>query len=130
MTGVYTLGAIILISLFFLFHHSLVLLISNAQYAKLSFLLPWLTAAWGLFYLGQVLATFGMLANNPKIYIMPKLVSAIVAGISTFYLASRIGPTGVVLGLATAGFVYALWCTIIAWRMVGGLQKERLVNTT
>ncbi len=130
MTGVYTLGAIILISLFFLFHHSLVLLISNTQYAKFSFLLPWLTAAWGLFYLGQVLTTFGMLANNSKIYIMPKLVSAIVAGVSTFYLASKIGPVGVVEGLATAGFVYALWCTIIAWRMVGGLQKERLVNTT
>ena len=130
MTGVYTLGAIILISLFFLFHHSLVLLISNTQYAKFSFLLPWLTAAWGLFYLGQVLSAFGMLANNSKIYIMPKLVSAVVAGVSTFYLASRIGPTGVVLGLATAGFVYALWCTIIAWKVVGGLQKKRLANTT
>jgi len=119
MTGVYILGVVILILLFSLFHHSLVLLISNTQYAKFSFFLPWLTAAWGLFYLGQVLSTFGMLANNSKVYIMPKLVSAIVAGISTFCLASTIGPVGVVWGLATAGFVYALWCTIIAWKVVG-----------
>jgi len=131
MTGVYILGSVILISLFFLFHHSLVLLISNTQYAKFSFLLPWLTVAWGLFYLGQVLSTFGMLANNSKIYIMPKLVSAVVAGVGTFYLASKIGPVGIVWGLATAGFVYALWCTIIAWKVVGGgLQKEGLINTT
>ncbi len=124
MTGIYVLGVVILISLFFLFHYSLVLLISNLQYAKFSFLLPWLTAAWGLFYLGQVLSAFGMLANNSKIYIMPKLVSAIVAGGSTFYLASKIGPVGVVYGLATAGFVYALWCAIIAWKVAGGLQKK------
>lgn len=130
MTGVYILGAVILISLFSVFHYPLVLLISNAQFAKFSFLLPWLTTVWGLFYLGQVLSAFGMLANKPQIYIMPKLVSAIVAGVSTFYLASKIGPVGVVWGLAAAGFVYALWCIIIAWRLVGGLQEERLGNTT
>jgi O-antigen/teichoic acid export membrane protein len=117
MTVVYILGAILLVLLFSVFHYPLVLLISNIQFAEFSFLLPWLTAAWALFYLGQVLSTFGMLANRPKSYIGPKLVSAIVAGISTFYLSARIGPVGVVWGLALAGFVYALWCSKIALKL-------------
>ena len=136
MTGVYILGALLLMSLFSVFHYPLVLLISNIQFAKFSFLLPWLTAAWALFYLGQVLSTFGMLANRPKSYIGPKLVSAIVAGISTFYLSARIGPVGVVYGLAAAGLVYSLWCFVIATKLVNhslikiGMKKEPVVNVS
>ena len=114
MTGVYILGVLLLVSLFYMFHYPLVLLISNKQFAELSFLLPWLTMAWSLFYLGQMLSVFGMLANRPKSYIAPKIVSALVAGISTFYLSEKVGPVGVVWGLAIAGLVYALWCAIIA----------------
>jgi O-antigen/teichoic acid export membrane protein len=114
MTGVYILGVLVLIALFYMFHYPLVLFISNKEFAGLSFLLPWLTVAWALFYLGQTLSIFGMLANRPKSYIVPKLVSALVAGISTFYFSENIGPGGVVWGLAIAGFVYALWCAIIA----------------
>jgi len=108
------LGIIILILLFSVFHYPLVLLISNIQFADLSFLLPWLTFAWSLFYIGQILSNFGMLANQPQVYIMPKIVSAIVAGICTFYLSNKIGSTGVVYGLIIAGIIYALWCGIIA----------------
>ena len=114
MTGIYILGVLLLVSLFYVFHYPLVLLISNKQFAELSFLLPWLTMAWSLFYLGQMLSVFGMLANRPKSYIAPKIVSALVAGISTFYLSEKVGPVGVVWGLAIAGLVYALWCAIIA----------------
>jgi O-antigen/teichoic acid export membrane protein len=124
MTGVYVFGAVILATLFSVFHYPLVLLISNIQFAKLSFLLPWLTAAWAFFYLGQVLCTFGMLASRPQSYILPKLVSAIIAGISTFYLSARMGPVGVVWGLAAAGLVYALWCLIIAAKLVSQPQGK------
>ena len=114
MTIIYILGIIILILLFSVFHYPLVLLISNIQFADLSFLLPWMTFAWSLFYIGQILSNFGMLANQPQVYIMPKIVSAIVAGICTFYLSNKIGSTGVVYGLIIAGIIYALWCGIIA----------------
>lgn len=114
MTIIYILGTIILILLFSVFHYPLVLLISNIQFADLSFLLPWLTFAWSLFYIGQILSNFGMLANQPQVYIMPKIVSAIVAGICTFYLSNKIGSTGVVYGLIIAGIIYSLWCGIIA----------------
>jgi O-antigen/teichoic acid export membrane protein len=124
MMGVYVLGVVILVMLFSRFHYPLVLLISSIGFAEFSFLLPWLTAAWALFYLGQTLSTFGMLAKQSQSYIAPKLVSAIVAGVSTFYLSTKIGPVGVVWGLAAAGFVYVLWCSIIATK----LAKSPLID--
>jgi len=113
-TSIYILGAAILILLFAIFHYPLVLLISNIQFANFSFFLPWLTFAWSLFYLGQTLTNFGLLAKHSRIYIMPKIISAIVAGICTFYLSNKIGSAGVVYGLIIAGIIYALWCGIIA----------------
>jgi O-antigen/teichoic acid export membrane protein len=118
MTSFYILGAVILISFFSVFHYPLVLLISNTQFANFSFLLPWLTAAWGFFYLGQILCSFGMLINQTQSYILPKLISSVLAVIGTFYLSAKIGPSGVVWGLAAGGFVYGLWCAIIAKKLI------------
>jgi O-antigen/teichoic acid export membrane protein len=118
MTGIYIIGAVVLIGFFAVFHQSLVLLISNISFIRYSHLLPWLTLAWALFFLGQMFSTFGFLANQPRIYIMPKLVSSVVAVSATFYLSFRIGPIGVVWGLLLAGFIYALWCGIIVLRLV------------
>lgn len=118
MIAIYILGAMLLIGFFALFHRSLILLISNVDFAKFSYLLPWLTLAWAFFYLGQLLTNFGMLANKPKIYIWPKILSALTVGSSTFYLSAKIGPVGVVLGLTFAGLIYAIWCLVIAIKMV------------
>jgi len=118
ISAAYILGVIILMWLYFMFHYSLVLLISNIQFANFSFLLPWVTCAWGLFYTGQVLSNFGMVANKSHAYIVPKIAAAIIAGISTFYLSAKYGVIGVVWGLALAGLVYALWCFVIAVKLV------------
>ena len=114
----YVSGLLLLVWLYFMFHHNLVLLISNIQFAEFSFLLPWLTGAWGLFYLGQVLSNFGMITNKSKAYIAPKIVAAIIAGISTFYFSAKYGVTGVVWGLALAGLVYAIWCFLLAVKLL------------
>ena len=118
----YISGLVLLMWFFFIFHHKLILLISNIKFAEFSFLLPWITGAWGLFYLGQVLSNFGMLANKSSIYIAPKIATAIIAGISTFYLSAKYGVVGVVWGIALAGFVYAFWCLVIAIKIKYSLR--------
>lgn len=120
----YLAGLFLLMWFFFIFHHNLILLISNIKFAEFSFLLPWVTGAWGLFYLGQVLSNFGMLANKTSVYIAPKIVAAIIAGISTFYLSARYGISGVVWGIALAGFVYAFWCLVVAIKLFAGVRIE------
>ena len=114
----YIFGLFLLMWFFFIFHHNLILLISNIKFAEFSFLLPWVTGAWGLFHLGQVLSNFGMLANKTSVYIAPKIAAAIIAGISTFYLSARCGVVGVIWSIALAGFVYAFWCVIIAIKII------------
>ena len=118
MTTIYILGAIILIGIFTVFHRQLILLISNQRFVKFSYLLPGLTTAWALFFLGQILTSFGLLVNKPQSYIFPKLGASIVAVVTTFYLSWKMGPVGVVWGLALAGFLYSLWCAAIALRLV------------
>ncbi len=125
ISAIYASGAIILMWLYFMFHHNLVLLISNIQFAEFSFLLPWLTGVWGLFYLGQILSSFGMVANKSQAYIAPKIAAAVIAGISTFYLSVKYGVAGVVWGLALAGFVYAFWCFVIAVKLVVHTNTEK-----
>jgi len=132
MTGIYIVGAVIIISVFSLFHQPLVLLISNERFVQYSYLLPWLTLAWALFYMGQLLTFWGLAAKHTRIYILPKCVSSVIALLATFSLSVKMGPLGVVLGLGIAGLVYALWCGIIAvklvWTRMGpisnGFKKE------
>jgi O-antigen/teichoic acid export membrane protein len=120
----YISGLVLLMWFFFIFHHKLILLISNIKFAEFSFLLPWITGAWGLFYLGQVLSNFGMLANKTSVYIAPKIAAAIIAAISTFYLSARYGVVGVAWGIALAGFIYAFWCVVVAIKLFAGVRIE------
>ena len=117
MTGIFILGSIALIGIFTIIHHPLILLISNERFASLSYLLPGLTIARSLFHLGQMFSIFGLLVNQSHRYIAPKLVSAIVAAVCTFYLSAKMGPSGVVLGLGISGFVYVVWCIVIALKL-------------
>lgn len=116
MTGCYVLSALFLVIIFVIFNNVLILLISNSKYVTFSHLLPGLAASWALFYLGEMLTGFGLIAKRPKVYLFPKLISGTIAAGGTFYLSARIGVSGVAWGLGIAGFVYALWCMIVAFR--------------
>ena len=110
MTAIYVAGLIVVVVLFSLFHRQLVLLVSNRAFAEYSYLLPGLTLAWGLFFLGQTLTTLGLLYNKPQVYIYPKIVVSLIALGGVFYFALKFGVKGVVWGLGLANLVYAVWC--------------------
>ena len=123
MVSLYISGACLLVLIFFLFHRHLVLFISSDRYADFSYLLPVLTAAWSFYYLGQMLAGFGMLINKPGAYIQPIMVCGLLAVVLTFTLADPFGAVGVTVALSIAGLVYAVWCLIIARRLISAPQK-------
>ena len=118
MVVLYFAGALLLITIFYMFHHQLVLFISNDQYAQYSYLLPMLTIAWSLYYLGLMLSGFGMLINKPDLYIRPILVSGVLATIMTFSLALKFSVVGVAVALGITGLFYSCWCLIIAKRLI------------
>jgi len=118
MMSLYIVGAIVLVGLFSISHQFLVLLISNNRFVKYSYLLPLLTLSWAFFYLGQVLVSFGLLANRSANYILPKVVVSIIALFTTFYFSANIGPIGVAIGLLVSGIIYSLWCGLIALRII------------
>ena len=123
MIAVYALGAMVLIGFFVFFHETIVLLMSNAEYVRFSYLLPSLTLSWAFFYLGEALTAFGFIAKTPKIYILPKLISAIIAALGAFFLSSEIGAQGVVWALGVSGIFYAAWCAVLAFRLYNGISS-------
>ncbi len=115
MSALYGLGSLVLVVFFALFHETVLLLMSRSEYVRFSYLLPMLTLSWAFFYLGESLAAFGLVAKKPRIYILPKVLSAVVAALGSFYLASLIGAEGVVWALGGSGVLYAVWCAVLAY---------------
>lgn len=118
MVCLYVAGSAALVLFFYLFNRQLVLLISNENYVEYAYLLPMLTGAWSLYYLGQILSGFGLLANKPKIYIKPIIICGLLATMTTFYLASKTGVVGVIWALGISGLFYAFWCLLIAIKLI------------
>jgi O-antigen/teichoic acid export membrane protein len=129
MTCIYVAGAVVLIAVFLLYHRELVLLVSNEKYVEFSYLLPSLTGAWSLYYLGQILSGFGLMINKPRVYLLPIVFSGILATAATFILSSMFGICGVIWALGISGLIYALWCIIIAKSIVApknGFKEKSL----
>ena len=124
MISIYIIGIIILVGLFTVFHRPLIGLISNERFVKFSYLLPGLTGILGFYQLGEMIASFGAFSLLLRSFIIAKIVSSLVAGIFTFYFASKFGPVGILLGYAFAGFVYTPWCAINAKKSINYLQQN------
>lgn len=126
MSGFYLIGSVLLILLYSFFHRWLILTISSEQYTGYSGLLPWLTGIWALYYLGQMVSGFGLLANKPVLYMAPIIASGSLASVLTFLLSSKYGVIGVVWGLGVSCFVYAIWFSSIAFFLI---RKKKNVST-
>ncbi len=128
MTCIYITGAVILMLLFTFSHRALVLLISNENFVAYSYLLPWLTGAWSLYYLGQILSGFGLLVNKPQIYLVPIVSSGILASSTVFILGSQFGIKGVIWAIGISCFFYASWCLLIAKNIISSNRNSGSIN--
>jgi len=117
-TAIYVVGLAALVGIFAACHDWLVLLVSNESFLAYAYLLPWMTLAWGLFYLGQILVQWGFLVRKTASYIMPKCCAACIALVLSIALAPQKGPAGIVWALGAAGLVYAVWCGYIAVKVM------------
>jgi hypothetical protein len=86
--------------------------------------LPWLTGAWALYYLGQMFAGFGLLANKPGLYITPIIVSGVLVTLLSFLLSSIYGVLGVVWAIGVSGAVYALWAFMVSFSLIRKVESQ------
>lgn len=117
MLFTFGLTVLILLVIFSLFHYQLLRLYSSIHFTKFSYLLPGLTIAWAFYYAGQLLNTLGFAANEPQLYIMPRLIASVLAVFAIFFLVKKIGIEGIVWGLGISGFVYFNWCAWIFYKI-------------
>lgn len=83
-----------------------------AGYASVSYLLPWVILAGGLFSAGQVLALKLMSEMRPTAMTAVKVTTAIAGTAMNIWSASYFGIAGVVLSLLGFSSVYLIW---MAW---------------
>ena len=114
----YVVLATVTVLIYAVGHAWIVRLVSDAPYVPMSSLLPGLTVAWGLFYLGQMLSQFGMLDLASAQYIPAKIGAAGLLAGSGIPLCAWFGPSGLLWAVAIAGAAYAGWCGVLAWRRV------------
>lgn len=96
----------------FVLHDWIFGLLVNAKYAQVSFLLPWVVMAGGLFAAGQMLALKLMSEMKPTQMTTAKILTALIGIGLNVYGASRFGVNGVVAALVGFSAIYFLW---MAW---------------
>ena len=119
------LFATLLASLFaFMFHDWIFHLLVAAQYRSVSYLMPWMMVAGGIFAAGQVLTLKLMSDLNTRALIWPKIVTSLVGAILSFAGAYFAGLTGVVYGAVAFSVLVFLWLGWLSWHPIGTHNKE------
>ncbi len=107
----------ILFSLFGLFLYGagdwLIRLLSNADFVVDAEILFLLTLGMGVFYMGQTLAMVGMALERPTVYVLPKIVSAVIS--VAVYIAGCLmfGLLGIVFGILIGNLVYLVGIIVV-----------------
>lgn len=107
----------------FFFGKYLILLISYKEYLIYHQLLPLLTLGTGLFLTAQTMCTLGLALNNPKIYIIPKVLIGIAALILNFIFISKFGVNGAAYTVLSVGIIFFVYISLINKKLVAALRK-------
>lgn len=97
-----------------LLHEEIFQLLVATKYHEVSYLLPWMVVAGGVFSSAQMLALKLMSEMKTAVMTTAKIVSAIIGVILNIYGASQFGSQGVVFALVTFSCVYFFWMVWLA----------------
>lgn len=100
----------------FLLHEWIFQLLVAVKYHAVSYLLPWMVLAGGIFAAGQMLALKLMSEMKPVAMTAAKIVTAILGVGLNIYGASQFGLPGVVTALVAFTSVYFFWMVWLAQR--------------
>ena len=112
IVGVTIVGTF-LISLFTCFTHNFIFsILTSDRYHSVSYLLPYMILAGGVFSAGQVLSLKIMSDLNTKALIWPKIITSVIGALLSFMGAYFMGIKGVVGAVLLFGVLQLIW---MAW---------------
>lgn len=100
-------GVVFLIVL--VFHDRLFRIFVAKEYLSVSYLLPWMILAGGIFVSGQTLALGLMSQMKTKVQIFPKISTAVIGVMLNFILAYQFGIDGVVAAAVCFSLLFLFW---------------------
>ena len=95
----------------------LVILISNKNYTVYWYLLPLLSFGTGMFLTGQAQTVLGMALNQPKKYLVPKVLIGVLAIALNFLLIKYAGINGAAYTVLLIGVIYFFYIALINKRI-------------
>lgn len=102
-------------------------LLVASQYQSVSYLLPWVVLAGGIFAAGQVLGLKLMSDMKPAAMTLAKIVTALLGVLLNIYFASVAGLNGVVGALVGFSVIYFIWMLFLTLHIP--LQNKALSDT-
>ena len=112
----------------FLLHEWIFHLLVAAKYHTVSYLLPWIVLAGGIFAAGQMLALKLMSELKPAAMIVAKIVTAILGVGLNIYGASQFGLQGVVAALVAFSGIYFFWMSWLAQHPLASVNHLPLAS--
>lgn len=97
-------------------HRWIFSLLVGADYQPVSYLLPWLVLAGGMFAAGQIISLKQLSDMKPKALMPVKIVTALLGVILNVYFASVAGLVGIVIALVAFSAIYFVWLVILTFR--------------
>lgn len=107
---------LIAFSLTLALHDWIFRLLTAMDYREVSYLLPWLVLAGGLFAAGQMLAVKMMSELKSTSLIRVKVSTAILGILFNFYGASVAGLNGIVVATVAFSGIYFLWMFLLSFQ--------------
>lgn len=104
-----------------LFHTLIFRILVTVEYRSLSYLLPWLLLAGGVFAAGQTIALNLMSRNKTQAMTAVKIVTALLGVTFNFAGAYWYGITGIVIAGVLFSVLYFLWMSVLARKADGEL---------